>query len=578
MVFPHHHTDHGETSLNSKSLMAGTHYLLLSLSNRKREMEHTEIQAALFAWLKSPVRRPVLILASAARVKPESIEMQNLYSDVINLLEREYPDQVFFSTDGMFGAFEACDVKYTSASGSACTVGITHGFPTLYEMGAVLVLRNCAFMVCVVMGMEREAARYCIEKDSNKEHMDLVYWGPESNVPPVQVAVAEKKRKEKKPKTPEKIMKTIPNTVAFCPAMAPIVLEDDGMDMYKCCICWDIPPFPWQSCSNGHLICPSCYGSARFNPRICPACKENVTVLYKQRILEETVKKFNIPILMRCRNEGCDLQIPLRDMGDHEMVCSHRHYVCPHKVLFGGTVCDWKGSLSAFHEHLQSRHKALIMEKAEFWMQASDMGKTEHGWVVPSMNLYATDSVIKKGGMPLPVLKLYIGSLTKDPISVCVDVINVRTEYRSRILLRAPSFLSDKPVDFIALLKQERATSFLDVPLNRDEPTDEVTIHIRPIHVNKKRKSEEDLAVLIQDRNIDREDPADDLVLLADPPLPLLKRRRVDEPILDDPMVVDEEEEEEEKKEEKEEEDDEATAPIIPLMEEEEEDNPYGKE
>jgi hypothetical protein len=530
---------------------------------------------ALLGWLGKPIaeRKRILIFACSFLVKRDSTLQRALFGQVIDTLKSVYPNELFFSTDGMKGAMEV-DREYSSSETFKGTVGITYGFPTAEERTAVLVRQNCQFLVCIVAAMERNDVAYCIANEKIKEDTDLVFWGPE--IAPLPEKSGELligtivKKKEKKHKEEKKEL--VP--VEICPPPAPIVIHEDGMDMYECCICTHIPSFPWQSCINGHLICAECYNDPRFGNRICPQCNVSLAILYKQRILEETVKKFNIPLLLRCRNKGCNLQIPLRDMDDHQKLCSHRAYVCPYKNIHAGSACVWKGPQSAMHEHLRWGHNALIMEESQLWIPTTTK-PDDNVWVIPSLNLLTVCTVMNKGGLPHPGYRLHVGSLTSEAASLCVVLSNVRTAYMSRSIMRVPSLLSEEVTPFCSLLLQQKASSTIEIPLNMNDPVDEAFVHFRSIHPSKKRKDRDDLAVLLWDTNIDCEDPADDLLLTDQPPP--LKRQRVEvvPPLpevddekgnTDDPMLVDKDDEEE-------------TAPLMRDDEvEEEEDNPNGKE
>ena len=92
----------------------------------------------------------------------------------------------------------------------------------------------------------------------------------------------------------------------------------------KCLVCLEVPTSgPIYSCSNGHLVCASCYQGTNSD---CSMCR---TRMFKNvSLLARTVLE-NIEHRCRFDTEGCQVTTPLSDVENHKKICNFRPVCCP---------------------------------------------------------------------------------------------------------------------------------------------------------------------------------------------------------------------------------------------------------
>ena len=85
----------------------------------------------------------------------------------------------------------------------------------------------------------------------------------------------------------------------------------------KCPVCLEVPTSsPMYSCSNGHLVCASCYHGTYSD---CSMCR---TRMFKNvSLLAKTVLE-NIEHRCRFDTEGCKVRTPLVDVENHKKICN----------------------------------------------------------------------------------------------------------------------------------------------------------------------------------------------------------------------------------------------------------------
>ena len=85
----------------------------------------------------------------------------------------------------------------------------------------------------------------------------------------------------------------------------------------KCPVCLEVPTSgPMYSCSNGHLVCESCYQGTNSD---CSMCR---TRMFKNvSLLAKTVLE-NIEHRCRFDTEGCKVRTPLVDVENHKKICN----------------------------------------------------------------------------------------------------------------------------------------------------------------------------------------------------------------------------------------------------------------
>ena len=92
----------------------------------------------------------------------------------------------------------------------------------------------------------------------------------------------------------------------------------------KCPVCLEVPTSsPMYSCSNGHLVCVSCYQGSNSD---CSMCR---TKMFKNvSLLAKTVLE-NIEHRCRFDIEGCKVRTPLAEVEGHKKICNFRPVSCP---------------------------------------------------------------------------------------------------------------------------------------------------------------------------------------------------------------------------------------------------------
>lgn len=129
--------------------------------------------------------------------------------------------------------------------------------------------------------------------------------------------------------------------------------------LFTCVKCANVPPPPWQSCRNSHMICPSC----RKNTLSCPSCgnvyEDSPNNLILQTKLETLVRQVGLPLEAACPNKGCEARVALDMYLAHVNTCAHQVWKCP-LAWFGG--CTWTGREAQVIPHLVStEHKDTVI-------------------------------------------------------------------------------------------------------------------------------------------------------------------------------------------------------------------------
>ena len=100
----------------------------------------------------------------------------------------------------------------------------------------------------------------------------------------------------------------------------------------ECPICLDIPRSKMFNCVNGHKICEACYGQLHLVARGGKQCPQARCTYDKPprrlRDLEAVIEisDFNLA----CRWPGCNVELSVKDLKQHEAKCDHRQVPCPY--------------------------------------------------------------------------------------------------------------------------------------------------------------------------------------------------------------------------------------------------------
>ena len=121
----------------------------------------------------------------------------------------------------------------------------------------------------------------------------------------------------------------------------------------KCPVCVDVPvSLPIFQCFNGHIMCNSCF------PKLesCPVCRVDLILPIRALTAENIWRK----MLQECKHKGCNQQIQLRYIEEHENTCDMRPS-CP--ML----ICEKRfAELSLLQNHMKThpRLQCSICKKA----------------------------------------------------------------------------------------------------------------------------------------------------------------------------------------------------------------------
>lgn len=97
----------------------------------------------------------------------------------------------------------------------------------------------------------------------------------------------------------------------------------DLKEYFECPVCYTVPRRPpIFQCTSGHMICGLC----RPKVSICPQCRspyQGHRLLFAERLLER------VPVPCNFASEGCQEELVLTEMNQHEKACSYRRVECP---------------------------------------------------------------------------------------------------------------------------------------------------------------------------------------------------------------------------------------------------------
>ena len=121
-------------------------------------------------------------------------------------------------------------------------------------------------------------------------------------------------------------------------------------------MCLEVPTSgPMYSCSNGHLMCASCYQGTNSD---CSMCRtrmfKNVSLLAKT-VLENIEHRCMFDI------EGCKVRTPLSDVESHKKTCNFRPVYCP------SDLCNVKVAFEKLADHVlfKCKHSSSMLDLEE---------------------------------------------------------------------------------------------------------------------------------------------------------------------------------------------------------------------
>ncbi len=192
---------------------------------------------------------------------------------------------------------------------------------------------------------------------------------------------------------------------------------DPELAFLTCPVCRDAAEPPWQSCTNGHLLCAPCHAGL-VTPKKCPTCRAPADTLVQQRLAEAILAHFNCDLQLPCKNDGCDAVVSWNAMAAHRSVCEHQPYACPIGSI--SSRCMWKGRASMLDAHLANDHDCVMFGASdESILLHSDTVSGERYWYIPRLHLVAAimsmDVGLKKN---LSTRRLWFFSTTAEPVPI----------------------------------------------------------------------------------------------------------------------------------------------------------------
>ncbi len=197
-----------------------------------------------------------------------------------------------------------------------------------------------------------------------------------------------------------------------------------------------------------------------------------------QRILEQTLKKFQIPLMIPCKYPGCNTKVHWQSLEEHHGLCSYRPYICPYRAALGVGSCSWQGPVAAMTEHCKTVHLTIIMEKGDIWLHESVTKLSQcNSWILLPFNVLVVTTQITRGGGPelLPIQSMWFLSLTPAKIPLRVTAHDPYWKFKTDTILCAPSILMQELTPFVTHFRTHQCMSNLIVPLSDQS---EITMHV----------------------------------------------------------------------------------------------------
>ena len=203
-----------------------------------------------------------------------------------------------------------------------------------------------------------------------------------------------------------------------------------------------IPPLPWESCTNGHIVCPACKSK---NSK-CNECAIDLCKMTNQNLLALGMLKLNMNWHRVCPHSGCGIQVYWATYAKHMDTCAHKSVLCPLHVAHD-VKCTWTGSPSLVQQHLATEHKAPVLQDGVLNANAPK-GVVVKRKDQSDLYVYTTPlNIMVAYAEFVTVDTAFIGiySLLKEPQLVEVRVRSPHYGYKSTTLLKVPSAIVHKP-------------------------------------------------------------------------------------------------------------------------------------
>ena len=175
-------------------------------------------------------------------------------------------------------------------------------------------------------------------------------------------------------------------------------LVGDMRSMVECPVCLHLPrrgPIP--ACPNGHIICLACKKKITERAReagteaICPTCNGplgNHTSLLAAKLLEGVAHE--------CKFTGCDQEMTLEDLEQHENICQYQLVSCPFDKDHKLSLFDLRNHSTTMGCEGVEREADLAVKEFELSeLQIFSRGVTKDE-KVGTPHVYGTDILLKR--------------------------------------------------------------------------------------------------------------------------------------------------------------------------------------
>ncbi|XP_050440047.1 uncharacterized protein LOC126845436 [Adelges cooleyi] len=113
-------------------------------------------------------------------------------------------------------------------------------------------------------------------------------------------------------------------------------------------------------CSNGHMVCDTCYRRLEMNESpTCPMCRSPLSeTIFVAAAVETALTDITKTMKTTCsyRPNGCRELVAVHDVNDHEVSCMY----APDVKCFVST-CQWAGVSSQIYDHVSSVHPTSVL-------------------------------------------------------------------------------------------------------------------------------------------------------------------------------------------------------------------------
>lgn len=132
----------------------------------------------------------------------------------------------------------------------------------------------------------------------------------------------------------------------------------DPKDFYDCPVCQESILPPILQCTQGHLICLTCFKLMDS----CPQCRTPFTMQLRNLGMEQLA--LNVQFACKNADRGCQEMLLYNLKPEHEKVCPFQRFLCPSPTT--QAKCEWGGdSYEEVSKHVSDHHKNIELLEGE---------------------------------------------------------------------------------------------------------------------------------------------------------------------------------------------------------------------